>query len=437
LCIPVGWSIAPSATVAERSAALQDKQRVLGRTLVAANKVFHSSDIVVVHNSGHAAPRLEQKGIRRACEGQAVYGFLHVPSKSVSAYYGAVLARFRHYEYVLVMDDDTLLPAELAAVLARPLRCAAYALAIAATAPAHASREQRVLACLQDIEYKLSGLAKLSQSTWTHKSSVLSPHGAANLWRADVLERIMLAHNGVFHGEDYQMGTLFQLLYPGERMGIIAGCVVKTEVPASVDVLVAQRRKSWDIAAHNFLCGGFCAGQQTAHFLQVLVCFPCTVDHLLIRAYTLQDVWSVIQDYVRVFLILYHVISMSLNRTANWVVITMYAVTLAAQWVIAAALNYVKLPGTHRPDLQCDAAVVKAAIAWFPFYRFALSFVRCAALWRYLTVFESLKRSAPRLATMDLPLPAVGPILKAVDELPASAMRPLGMQAPLTSMGGK
>ena len=51
------------------------------------------------------------------CAGRAVYVPVGIGSKSVSAYYGAMLGSWLGYEFVIVMDDDTRLPLELGTVL--------------------------------------------------------------------------------------------------------------------------------------------------------------------------------------------------------------------------------------------------------------------------------------------------------------------------------
>lgn len=106
---------------------------------------------------------------------------------------------------------------------------------------------------LQDIEYKLSDLSKLTQYNFTHSSSVLSPHGAINLWKASLLHHIMAEHNGIFHGEDYQMGLAMRKLFSTKRCGFISSCIVATVAPTTWKDLYYQRFTSWDLAAQQFL----------------------------------------------------------------------------------------------------------------------------------------------------------------------------------------
>jgi len=44
------------------------------------------------------------------CNKRAIYVPINIGSKSISAYYGAMLGDWLGYKYVIVMDDDTRLP---------------------------------------------------------------------------------------------------------------------------------------------------------------------------------------------------------------------------------------------------------------------------------------------------------------------------------------
>ena len=88
-----------------------------------------------------------------------------IGSKSVSAYYGALFGKLLGYKYCIVMDDDTRLPPELGIVLNQELKDDAYCFAIAASSNddlSTISNTSRLLIGLQDVEYKLSDLSKLT-----------------------------------------------------------------------------------------------------------------------------------------------------------------------------------------------------------------------------------------------------------------------------------
>ena len=414
LIIPLGWGI-KGLTQEQKVRKRAGKLEVLTNTLQGALNVFHPTDVFVVHNSSDQ--ELPDSVVMECCEGRAVYVPLAIGSKSCSAYYGSILSSWLGFEYCIVMDDDTVLPRELAPVLSGELTCDAYAIAIAATynetgpggQPTNLSKTSKMIVGLQDIEYKLSDLSKLTQYNFTHSSSVLSPHGAINLWKASLLHHIMAEHNGIFHGEDYQMGLAMRKLFSSKRCGFISSCIVATVAPTTWKDLYYQRFTSWDLAAQQFLWGGFCASPKSGFYGQVLCCLPCTVDNLYLRIVTLEDIWTVLQDYFRYPLLIYHIVLSIIIRQFNVVVFLMYILVFVAQWIIAASLEYIKFK--DRPDLQVRKESRLVAVLMFPVYRFLFSFVRVNALFRFFFKFESIKRAAISIKEMNLPVPKRIPLL--------------------------
>jgi hypothetical protein len=68
----------------------------------------------------------------KCCADRCIYVPIGIGSKSISAYYGAMLGTWLNYKYVIIMDDDTRLPKELGKILNNPLDCDAYCMAISA-----------------------------------------------------------------------------------------------------------------------------------------------------------------------------------------------------------------------------------------------------------------------------------------------------------------
>ncbi|KAH0571674.1 putative Glycosyltransferase [Spironucleus salmonicida] len=405
LIIPVGWGIG-GLDEQQKIEKRQGKIDVLTNTIDAANDVFEAQDIFIFHNSSDQV--LPDEVMFKCCENRSIYVPIAMGSKSIAAYYGALLGQHLGYEYCIVMDDDTRLPRELGIVLNSDLKDDAYCMAIAASSNddlSTISNKARLLIGLQDIEYKLSDLAKLTQSNWSNTASVLAPHGAINMWRTNMLTIIMNEHNCIFHGEDYQMGLIMRMKWPKSKLGIISNCIINTVAPATLKELYFQRYTSWDLAAQQFLWGGFCASQRSAHYMQVLFCLPCSVDNIYLRITTLEDVWTVMQDYLRVVLLSYHIITSMVWGIVNIPVMVMYLVVLGSQWVIAWCLQYVKFG--KRPDLAVEKQFKLRTVLIFPIYRFCFSFVRVAALCRFMLKFESIKRNATPIKQMNLPQPEV------------------------------
>lgn len=412
LIIPLGWGV-KGLNDAQKDAKRDAKLGVLTNTITQALQAFHPTDIFVFHNSSDQV--LPDTAVMECCSGRAIYVPLAIGSKSACAYYGSILSKWLGYQWCIVMDDDTMIPREMGKALSGELKCDAYCFAIAATSndagedAARANRSSDLLIALQDIEYKLSDLSKLTQYNFTKTSSCLAPHGAINMWKTELLRDIMLAHNGIFHGEDYQMGLSLRMRFPQSRLGLISSCVVKTVAPSKLRDLYYQRFTSWDLASQQFLWGGFCASQKSAFYMQVMCCLPCRVDNMYLRIVTLEDVWTVLQDYLRLPLMGYHIVLSIILGEVNWVVLLMYLLVIGSQWVIAACLEYIKFK--NKPHLQLPKRVRLGGVALFPIYRFAFSFVRVFSLLRFFFKFESIKRTAISIGSMNLPLPKRLPYL--------------------------
>lgn len=64
--------------------------------------------------------------------------------------------------------------------------------------------------------------------------------------------------------------------------------------------------------------------------MQVLFCLPCSVENIFIRVTTLEDVWTVLQDYLRVVLLCYHIFMSIIYGYFNSVIFIMYIVVLGS-----------------------------------------------------------------------------------------------------------
>ncbi len=396
---------------------LTDEQKVKTRdsrlaaisdSLAAAGAAFHPDDIYLVHNTndvkfdeeGHRThSAVPDEDVQNFIRGKAIYAGLEVASKSVAVYFAAHLVERLGYQYTIVMDDDCMIPIELTEVLNKDVDEDAYCFAITAFSET-SSAVPRLLTNHQAIEYALSDLGKISQANFTAEASVLSPHGAANMWRAELLPEIMAYHNAIFDGEDYQMGKILRERHKEGRMAMISGCHVPTNVPTAIRALTRQRKNSWDLASHQFLCGGVCGSPHTAEYLHVLLCFPWSIANMMLRLYTAQDVWTAMQDYIRVPLLLWYVWKAIFDSVTSeslmlnpWVV-TSFALMFIVQWVVAFAFQYIKV--RDRPELQITGSPPMKIITCltFPFYRFYLSFVRVASLFTYVVSYQSIKRTA-------------------------------------------
>lgn len=193
-----------------------------------------------------------------------------------------------------------------------------------------------------------------------------------------------------------------ELVFADRRLEMLPELVCATVVPETTDALYAQRKNSWDVAAHQHLFGGCCGTHGSGLFWQVFLCLPCTRHNCGVRINVSLDIWTELQDMLRVFLVLVHFLTAIRERLINWPVVTMYILTFAMQWGIALATVKTKLV---RADMKLDKDVAGRVVFWFPLYRFVMSFVRVGALVRYLSLYGAIERDAIPIVDRGFPPP--------------------------------
>ncbi|KAH6995277.1 glycosyl transferase [Ilyonectria destructans] len=198
----------------------------LRSTLPACLAIFNPEQIFVVANGNSPIP------LDHTADVCAEYGVRHVwvpvGSKITAEFVGVALAA--KYKYCMLIDDDVLLPANLPLPThlfgdpdgSKKVACVGYTIKSVGANSSRGTLMQQV----QDIEYKLAGLAKVFQSYY---GSVIFPHGAVALWRRDVLEKIFHAHPGYHISEDWYLGHTARAA--GYRIVMNSQVFVETETP--------------------------------------------------------------------------------------------------------------------------------------------------------------------------------------------------------------
>ncbi|KAK6203685.1 hypothetical protein LQW54_008891 [Pestalotiopsis sp. IQ-011] len=196
----------------------------LHSTLPACLKIFGPQQIFVVANGNSPTP------LDHTADVCAQYGVRHywipVGSKITAEFVGVALAA--EYKYCMLIDDDVLLPPNLPLPTERfgavedKVACIGYTIKSVGANSSKGTTMQQV----QDIEYKLAGMAKVFQ---THYGSVVFPHGAVALWRRDILESIFHGHPGYHISEDWYLGHTARAA--GYRIIMSSQVFVETETP--------------------------------------------------------------------------------------------------------------------------------------------------------------------------------------------------------------
>lgn len=209
----------------------------LRSTIPACLKIFRPEQIFIIANGNSPTP------LDHTADVCAEFGVRHfwvpVGSKITAEFVGVAVAR--GYKYVMLIDDDVLLPENLPLPThhfddcdaRNRVACVGYTIK---SVGANSTRGT-LMQMAQDLEYKVSGLAKVLQ---THYGSVVFPHGAIALWRRDVLEKIFHAHPGYHISEDWYLGHTARAA--GYRMVMSSEIFVETETPPSLFPPIFRRK---------------------------------------------------------------------------------------------------------------------------------------------------------------------------------------------------
>ncbi|KAL8861826.1 MAG: hypothetical protein Q9178_001695 [Gyalolechia marmorata] len=199
-------------------------EQLISHTLEAALKIFPKESIFVVANGNSPEP-LDNTGA--VCE---QFGVSHtwspMGSKIIAQFVGCYVAR--SFPNVLLIDDDCLLPPNLPIVSDRlrgNIKCIGYIMA--ATGPD--GSKGTLCQQAQDLEFKLSGLAKAVAGK---VGSVTFPHGCIVLWDRELLLETFDKHPGFSVSEDWFFGHAARQC--GSRITMCTSTFVQTEVPSTI-----------------------------------------------------------------------------------------------------------------------------------------------------------------------------------------------------------
>ena len=158
------------------------------------------------------------------------YGVSHtwspIGSKIVAQYVGCYVVK--RFPYVLLIDDDCLLPPNFPIVTDRftsSVKCIGYTIKSVGPNSSRGTLCQQA----QDIEYKISGI----QRAFAGKiGSATFPHGAISIWDRELLIETFKAHPGFSVSEDWFFGHVARQL--GCRIQMCTAVFVETETPDAI-----------------------------------------------------------------------------------------------------------------------------------------------------------------------------------------------------------
>jgi len=219
---------------------------VISDTIIAASRHFPYKNIFIMDNgSKRTEANVTTEKIVQEISQEINYYFFPIPSKSVNLYLGAVMAS--SFEYLFVLDDDTLFPEQFC----WPSRPSGITTSCGFNICAVSRKRTRenLIVKLQDWEYKIAGYRKyiqvlpllpirlLSQlvniSIFSKKaktSTTLFHHGAIGFWKRETYQEIWKRHYALPLGDDRLAGM--ENLFLGNRMSYIASATpFQTVVP--------------------------------------------------------------------------------------------------------------------------------------------------------------------------------------------------------------
>ncbi|KAJ9474530.1 hypothetical protein PHBOTO_005005 [Pseudozyma hubeiensis] len=227
---------------------------VLKAVLFAALVHFEPWQIFIIDNGNTPQPPNDMESSIRSQPmfARVNYIWLPVGNKNIAQFVGAKAAAVLNLDYVLTIDDDVIIPANFAApmhIISETVTAVCYPI----TAVDHKG-DRPVFVGWQDIEYKLSALAKMAESKMC---GVLFPHGAASFWNRNTMIAVLRRHDLIYFADDVKMGLELQAI--GERMGIDASISFETVAPetflgpptAGTPNYYNQRVRSWEMARHT------------------------------------------------------------------------------------------------------------------------------------------------------------------------------------------
>lgn len=223
---------------------------VLENVLISAQVHFNPEHIFIVENSNSPTPTttIQAELASNVIFNQINYVWLPIGNKSIAQYLGALAAAKHDLQYILTIDDDVMIPPDFICPI-HLMHGKTRAVCFPVTA-VDENGDKPTFVAWQDIEYKLSALAKMAESKMC---GVLYPHGAASFWDRKTMIQVLRNHDLVYFADDIKMGLELQAL--GLRLDVEATIQFNTLAPTTFMGVplnyYQQRVRSWEMARHT------------------------------------------------------------------------------------------------------------------------------------------------------------------------------------------
>jgi hypothetical protein len=350
-----------------------ERCETFSNTLRSALAVFPPHHIFVCDNGPTIHPQDETQFIAKQVNPLINYVYIPEGNKTFAFYWTnkhwipflAKCGVVPNFTYAVIIDDDVPLPSDLHIPhehLKKDSNIKAVHFPITATTP---DGKPPVLVRCQDIEYKLAAVHKLFQASL---SRALSCHGAIALWDREAMGEVFQEHDTVFNGEDLYMGLCLLRKRDSSTIISCAQTIVPTYAPDTWAVLFRQRVKSWELTSHK---------KSFTFLVEIInpVSF-CHVASLCLKPYFIQELLTVLLDWLRVFLLM----GLLLRDTLGLLLMTMFFT--GVQYFQLSLFQFVVL--RDRKDLRSSFFTV----LMFPLYKLCNLFFRVCALCQNILVYS-------------------------------------------------
>jgi hypothetical protein len=352
----------------------QEKAETFANTLRCALNLFPPSHVFICDNGASVQPADGTQMVAHQVHPDINYLYIPEGNKTFAFYwcnrYWIPLleksGHIDHFRYALIIDDDVPLPGDLHIPhehLHQHPEIKVVHFPLTATCPD--PKDRGLLLTCQDVEYKLAALHKQFQSKL---SRCLSCHGAIALWERKAMEEVFFEHDTVFHGEDMYMGLCLLRRRDDSIIMSASQTVVPTYAPNSFLMLFRQRVKSWELTSHR----------KTFTYLTELLS-PTSFCHrpsLVLKPYFLQELVTILLDWLRVFLLC----GLFLRDWLGFVLMTSFFVGLMYFQVALFSLLVLRSRKELRPSFF--------TFLMFPFYRLTGLLFRICALCHNILVYS-------------------------------------------------
>lgn len=344
-----------------------DKIEITVRSLL---RHLKPHQIFIVDNGNSETPLDNTREIVASISPEINYIWGHIGNKTFAQYIGTLAAKEKGFTIVYTSDDDMIVPKRFsfgADLLDDACKAVAYPIIATQESNNGEPAQPNLLVRFQSLEYKMSDCAKLSQARF---GGVLVPHGAASLWDIKYFLKCLKKHDAIFYVEDGKLGWALKELR--KKMDITAGASLATLAPTSVfgkfPNLYQQRVRSWEMGRQWYFW---------EYVRQVFIRPPTIgpIDWLMYKFAEIYAVYNNVVDWIR-----FPVFVLKIASPAYWI---RFAIVIGASNLPVLAWNYIKLPLSHRKDLQSGLLDVLL----FPLFKLLESAMSVGGIGRVLSVY--------------------------------------------------